>query len=287
MSFTIAIVGRPNVGKSTLYNRLIGRREAIVDNISGVTRDRNYGESHWNGKRFNVIDTGGFVAHSEDVFEKAIREQVQIAIEEASLIVFMVDVMTGITDLDEDMARLLRRSPKKVLLAVNKVDNNQRLLESAEFYGLGFDELYPIASISGSGTGDLLDVIAEYIPESERISHEEAEALAAAQYDATDSDTQDNRYYYPETPAPTGNTLPPDEEEEYFDFEYNEFEDEDEDDDEDEDEDVKPKAKHQKPIVPKPTTAKPGADDTAQPDHIPRFAIIGQPNVGKSSLENA
>jgi len=167
MSFTVAIVGRPNVGKSTLFNRLVGKREAIVDNYSGVTRDRKYGESYWNGKTFNVVDTGGFVPNSDDLFERAIEEQVKIAIEMASIIVFLVDVTTGITDLDDEMARLLRRSDKKVLLAVNKVDDANRMSDVAEFYSLGFDELFPIASISGSGTGELLDAIAEYIKEPE------------------------------------------------------------------------------------------------------------------------
>ena len=167
MSYTVAIVGRPNVGKSTLYNRLIGQRAAIVDDISGVTRDRKYGNSFWNGKEFNVIDTGGFVRNSDDVFEAAIREQVMIAIDEASLIVFMVDVTTGITDLDDQIASMLRKSDKKVLLAVNKVDNHQRQLDAAEFYSLGIPETYFIASISGSGTGELLDAITTYIPEEQ------------------------------------------------------------------------------------------------------------------------
>ncbi len=167
MSFTVAIVGRPNVGKSTLFNRLIGERSAIVDNFSGVTRDRKYGESFWNGKTFNVIDTGGFVAHSEDVFEKAIREQVQIAIEEASIVLFLVDVSTGITDLDDEMARILRKSTKKVILVVNKVDNYERTLAANEFYSLGFETVHFIASISGSGTGELLDEVTSYIPDEE------------------------------------------------------------------------------------------------------------------------
>ncbi len=165
MSFTVAIVGRPNVGKSTLFNRLIGERSAIVDNFSGVTRDRKYGESFWNGKTFNVIDTGGFVAHSEDVFEKAIRDQVRIAIEEASMVLFLVDVSTGITDLDDEMARILRRSTKKVMLVVNKVDNYERTLAANEFYALGFDIVHFIASISGSGTGELLDEMTSYMPD--------------------------------------------------------------------------------------------------------------------------
>ncbi len=165
MSFTVAIVGRPNVGKSTLFNRLVGARDAIVDDESGVTRDRQYGISDWNGKHFNVIDTGGFVQHSDELFEKAIRSQVHIAIEEASLLIFMVDVATGITDLDDQMANLLRRSHKPVVLAVNKVDNNRRLLEANEFYSLGFKETIFVSSISGGGTGELLDAVALHIPD--------------------------------------------------------------------------------------------------------------------------
>ena len=153
MSFTIAIVGRPNVGKSTLFNRLLEQRKAIVDDISGVTRDRQYGIADWNGKTFNVIDTGGFVPDTADIFETEIRKQVKIAIDEADALIFMTDVATGITDLDESMADLLRRASKPVLLAVNKVDNSDRQLDAAEFYGLGFEHLYFISSMSGSGTG--------------------------------------------------------------------------------------------------------------------------------------
>jgi GTP-binding protein len=163
MSYTVAIVGRPNVGKSTFFNRLLEQRKAIVDDVSGVTRDRQYGVSEWNGKSFNVIDTGGFVPDSTDVFETEIRKQVKIAIDEANAIVFMVDVATGITDLDESMADVLRRSTKPVYLVVNKVDNGTRELEAAEFYSLGFETIYNISSLSGSGTGELLDAIAEKI----------------------------------------------------------------------------------------------------------------------------
>ena len=159
MGYTVAIVGRPNVGKSTLFNRLLEQRKAIVDDISGVTRDRQYGISEWAGKTFNVIDTGGFVPDSQDVFEKEIRKQVKIAIDEADAIVFMVDVAVGITDLDDAMAHLLRQAKKPVFLAVNKVDNSQRELEAAEFYSLGFDTIYTLSSISGTGTGELLDAI--------------------------------------------------------------------------------------------------------------------------------
>lgn len=165
MGNIVAIVGRPNVGKSTLYNRLIGERQAIIDDVSGVTRDRKYGYSHWNGKTFTVIDTGGFVQGSDDVFEKAIRSQVRIAIDEATVLVFMVDVTTGITDLDEEVANMLRRSEKPVFLVVNKADNNARLLEANEFWSLGFDNTFFISSLTGSGTGDLLDGISEHIEE--------------------------------------------------------------------------------------------------------------------------
>src|SRR3984885_13612099 len=155
--FTVAIVGRPNVGKSTLFNRLLEQRKAIVDDQAGVTRDRQYGIADWNGKVFNVIDTGGFVARSEDVFEREIRKQVHIAVEEADLILFVVDTTTGITGQDQDMADVLRRSPKPVLLVVNKVDNSKRALYGTEFYSLGFDKTFMISSISGSGTGEVLD----------------------------------------------------------------------------------------------------------------------------------
>lgn len=169
MGNIVAIVGRPNVGKSTLYNRLIGERQAIIDDTSGVTRDRQYGASYWNGKHFTVIDTGGFVQNSEDVFEAAIRSQVRIAIEEAGLLIFMVDVTTGITDLDEQVAELLRKSDKDVLLAVNKVDNHQRQLEANEFWSLGFEETFFLSSITGSGTGELLDALTEKIEEEDAL----------------------------------------------------------------------------------------------------------------------
>ncbi|NND31886.1 MAG: ribosome biogenesis GTPase Der [Saprospiraceae bacterium] len=161
MSNIVAIVGRPNVGKSTLYNRLIGEQEAIIDNVSGVTRDRLYGTSDWNGVSFTVIDTGGFVHGSDDIFERAIRRQVKIAIDEASVIIFMVDVTTGITDLDEEVAALLRKGQKPVVLSVNKVDNHTRLLEANEFWSLGFEDTFFLSSITGSGTGEMLDVLVE------------------------------------------------------------------------------------------------------------------------------
>lgn len=196
MGYTVAIVGRPNVGKSTFFNRLLETRKAIVDDISGVTRDRQYGIADWNGKVFNLIDTGGFVPNTEDIFEKEIRKQVKIAIDEANAIVFMVDVATGITDLDEAMADMLRRTTKPVYVVVNKVDNGTRELEATEFYSLGFEHNFFISSISGSGTGEVMDAIA-------------------------------------------GGISPED------------------------------------------------AADTLKEDGLPKFAIIGQPNVGKSSLLNA
>lgn len=208
--FTVAIVGRPNVGKSTFFNRLLEQRKAIVDDVSGVTRDRQYGVADWNGKSFNVIDTGGFVPQSEDVFEREIRKQVMIALEEANALIFMGDAATGITDLDESMADVLRRTSKPVFLVVNKVDNPERMLEATEFYGLGFDNVFFLSAMSGSGTGELLDALTELIPASP----------------ATESEED------------TGDTGEEGEE---------------------------------KPAVPA----------------TPKFAIIGQPNVGKSSLLNA
>jgi len=163
--YTVAIVGRPNVGKSTFFNRLLEERKAIVEDISGVTRDRQYGVADWNGKNFNVIDTGGFVPDSKDIFEREIRKQVMIAVQEANAIIFMVDVVSGITDLDESMADVLRRTTKPIFLVVNKVDNNERLLEATEFYSLGFEDIYFLSSVSGSGTGELLDALTKDIPD--------------------------------------------------------------------------------------------------------------------------
>ncbi len=160
----VAIVGRPNVGKSTLFNRLVGMRKAIVDSTAGTTRDRHYGKTDWNGREFSVIDTGGYSVNSDDVFEEEIRKQVMLAIDEADVILFMVEVSTGITDLDMMMADILRRTDKKVLLVVNKVDNNEQLYGSHEFYGLGLGNPITISSISGSGTGDLMDAILEALP---------------------------------------------------------------------------------------------------------------------------
>jgi GTP-binding protein len=161
--FTLAIVGRPNVGKSTLFNRLLEQRKAIVEDTPGVTRDRQYGISEWNGKTYNIIDTGGFVPDSMDVFEREIRKQVLIAVEEANAIVFMCDVTTGITTLDEAMTRILRQSKKPVFLVINKVDNSNRMLDATEFYALGFEKTFFLSSISGSGTGELLDEVAALI----------------------------------------------------------------------------------------------------------------------------
>ena len=164
MNNIVAIVGRPNVGKSTLFNRLIQRREAIVDSVSGVTRDRNYGKSEWNGKEFSVIDTGGYIRGSDDVFESEIRKQVELAIDEADVIIFVVDVEEGITPMDDAVAKLLRKVTKPVLLAVNKVDNSMREKDAVEFYNLGLGEYFTFASISGSGTGDLLDALIDAFP---------------------------------------------------------------------------------------------------------------------------
>lgn len=164
MSGIVAIVGRPNVGKSTLFNRLVGGRKAIVDDASGVTRDRHYGKAEWLDNEFTVIDTGGYVVNSDDVFEASIRDQVAIAMEEADVLLFMVDVTTTMTDLDMNFAKILRRGNKPVIVVVNKVDNNQRQYEAGEFYGLGFDKLFTISSVSGSGTGDMLDELVKHLP---------------------------------------------------------------------------------------------------------------------------
>lgn len=165
-----AIIGRPNVGKSTLFNRLRGHRHAIVDEVEGVTRDRIYGKVSWGNTEFSLIDTGGYVSGSEDIFESEIRKQVKLAISEADLLIFMVDVITGTTDLDNAIVEMLRRTNKKTLLVVNKVDNSQRYLEAQEFYSLGFKEIFPISSINGSGTGDLLDAIVKKFPEEKNAS---------------------------------------------------------------------------------------------------------------------
>ncbi len=178
MGNIVAIVGRPNVGKSTLFNRLTQRREAIVDSVAGVTRDRHYGKFDWNGKIFSVIDTGGYITGSDDIFEEDIRKQVTLAIEEASAIFFMVDVTSGITDMDEDIAQLLRKTEKPVFVVVNKVDNSMRNLDATEFYGLGMGEYYTLSSINGSGTGELLDDLAKIHTEEPEREEEELPRLA-------------------------------------------------------------------------------------------------------------
>lgn len=173
MSFTVAITGRPNVGKSTFFNRMLEERKAIVDDVSGVTRDRQYGVAEWNGRTFNIIDTGGFVAGSTDIFESEIRKQVHIAIDEANAILFMCDAATGITALDEAVADILRQSKKPVFLVVNKVDNPERMLDATEFYSMGFERIHFLSSISGSGTGELLDELVKLMPDKDE--SEEAE----------------------------------------------------------------------------------------------------------------
>jgi len=170
MSNIIAIVGRPNVGKSTLFNRFVKQREAIVDSISGVTRDRHYGKGDWNGKEFSLIDTGGYVVGSDDIFELEIDKQVELAIDESDVIIFMVDVETGITSMDKDIADMLRKVEKPVYLVVNKVDNSSRVNDASEFFQLGIDKYYPIASINGFGTGDLLDAIVEHFSDQVDLS---------------------------------------------------------------------------------------------------------------------
>ncbi|MCO6496310.1 MAG: ribosome biogenesis GTPase Der [Chitinophagaceae bacterium] len=170
MAYTVAIVGRPNVGKSTFFNRMLGKRKAIVDDQSGVTRDRQYGVAEWTDKTFDLIDTGGFVEGSSDVFEREIRKQVLTAIEESNAIIFITDVTTGITGPDNEVADLLRRSEKPVYLVVNKVDNYERQLDAAEFYSLGFEKVFYVSAISGSGTGELLDEIVKNIPETPEVT---------------------------------------------------------------------------------------------------------------------
>ncbi len=174
----VAIVGRPNVGKSTFFNRLIQRREAIVDSVSGVTRDRHYGKSDWNGKEFSLIDTGGYVVGSDDIFETEIDKQVELAIDEADAIIFMVDVETGVTGMDEEVATLLRKSKKPFLLAINKVDSAMRENDAVEFYSLGVEKYYTISSINGSGSGELLDDLVAMLPEEEEVEEVELPRFA-------------------------------------------------------------------------------------------------------------
>lgn len=174
----MAIVGRPNVGKSTFFNRLTETRQAIVDEVSGVTRDRHYGKVIWNGQEFSIIDTGGYVTQSDDVFEAEIRKQVLLAIEEADVVVFLVDVISGITDLDQTIADMLRKIKKPVLLVVNKVDNSNRLFDAPEFYGLGLGDYFALSSINGSGTGDMLDKLVSMFEKKEEEEEEEIPKIA-------------------------------------------------------------------------------------------------------------
>lgn len=174
----VSIVGRPNVGKSTIFNRLIGSRKAIVDDQYGVTRDRHYGESHWNGREFTVIDTGGYLPDATDVMIEGIREQVHIALEESDVVLFVVDTEAGITSLDDAVANLLRQQDKPVLLVPNKADNQERALNASEFYSLGFEELFPVSALNGTGTGELLDRLVEHLPEEEEEEKSEHPKLA-------------------------------------------------------------------------------------------------------------
>jgi len=178
MSNIVAVVGRPNVGKSTFFNRLIQRREAIIDAESGVTRDRHYGKSEWNGKAFSLIDTGGYVENSDDVFQTEIDKQVHLAIEEADAIIFLVDVKEGLTPMDEDVAEILRKAQKPVFLAINKVDSNKNIQDAMEFYALGLGEYYNISAINGSGTGELLDDLVKALPEQAIVEEEELPKFA-------------------------------------------------------------------------------------------------------------
>ena len=178
MSNIVAIVGRPNVGKSTLFNRLIGGRRAIVKEVSGVTRDRHYGKSEWNGKQFSVIDTGGYVSNSDDIFEGEIRRQVAIAIEEATVLIFVVDVETGITDLDESVAQLLRNSKKPIIVVANKVDNNERINDTFEFFQFGLDHVFGVSAINGSGTGEMLDHLAEKLNDEKEDQNNDTPRIA-------------------------------------------------------------------------------------------------------------
>ena len=171
----VAIVGRPNVGKSTLFNRLVGMRQAIVDETAGVTRDRHYGKCEWCGREFSVVDTGGYTSNSDDVFEDAIRRQVVLAIDEADLVLFMVEAQTGITDYDAEIADLLRRSRKPVVLCVNKVDSGEKMYDSYQFYGLGLGEVWAVSAANGSGTGDLLDEILKQLPEDTEAEDDHAD----------------------------------------------------------------------------------------------------------------
>ncbi len=245
MSKIAAIVGRPNVGKSTLFNRLIGSRKAIVDDFSGVTRDRHYGVCEWLNREFTVIDTGGYVTNSDDVFEAAIRDQVKIAMSEADILLFMVDAAVGVTDLDLNFAEVLRKGNKPVLMVVNKVDNNERLMEAAEFYSMGFDPLFTISSMTGSGTGELLEEIYKRLnlkEEPEAIPKEIVEEAAEDPHMEVETDEEGEEFEYPVWA-----------EEDY-----------------EEEVEESPEDKEKKPY-----------------DGIPKVAVVGRPNVGKSSFVNA
>ncbi|MBC7865310.1 MAG: ribosome biogenesis GTPase Der, partial [Bacteroidia bacterium] len=173
MANVVAIIGRPNVGKSTLFNRLTDTTQAIVDSVAGVTRDRHYGKSVWNGVEFSVIDTGGYIMGSEDVFEAEIRRQVKIAVEECNFILFVVDITEGVTTYDKEVADLIRKSNRKVLLIANKADNNERAVYAAEFYKLGLGEVFAISAINGAGTGELLDELVKQLPDETGLPEEE------------------------------------------------------------------------------------------------------------------
>lgn len=174
----VSIVGRPNTGKSTLFNRLVGSRKAIVDDLYGVTRDRHYGKSYWNGRDFNLIDTGGYLPEETGVIERGVREQVHIAIEESDVILFVVDAQGGMTSLDQAVAAILRQQSKPVMLVANKADNERIAMEAAEFYSLGFEKLYPLSSLNGTGTGELLDDLVKLLPEERQEAKEELPSLA-------------------------------------------------------------------------------------------------------------
>ncbi len=268
-SFTVAIVGRPNVGKSTFFNRLLEERKAIVDDQSGVTRDRQYGVADWNGKTFNVIDTGGFVVGSDDVFEREIRKQVLIAMEEADLLIFVCDVTTGITDQDAEFGKLLRKGRKPVLVCVNKVDNSTRALDATEFYSLGFEHTFFVSSISGSGTGEILDALTDFIPADAVVTDDVRYAIEHVDVEAE---------YEGYVAQMEGIEEESSTEEEDAGQDDDDTELSDEDDAEEEEDDEIPVDD----IVPEISAP---VDEKEIP--IPKIAIIGQPNAGKSTLLNA
>lgn len=275
MANIVAIVGRPNVGKSTLFNRLVERRDAIVDNQSGVTRDRHYGKAVWLKKSFTVIDTGGYVVGSEDTFEGAIREQVQIAIEEADVLLFVVDCRTGLTDLDKDFANVLRRTKKPVFLVANKADTTELVYEANEFYELGMGDPHPIMASSGSGTGDLLDLITADFADDE----EEVKELAYPKKGKGLKEDEEGDLVFDEEFE--GFDMEDDEEGEEGDLDEGDFDEEDFDEEGDEEEEADDEFDY-------------GQEEGEKPEHkydlephgLPRIAVIGRPNVGKSSLVN-